>query len=113
MGPMALLSTAVALAPATPSPPAFRSSSCKDFTSESFSLLVPLLPLLTSHVAVFQTLCLLTNMADQVIDVDFQGVVDGTCCGQELQGKSHQLIWNPLEQGTLKFVVRDVHAHGC
>src|SRR6266851_8374906 len=110
---MALLSAAVALAPVMPSPPTFGSGGCKDFTSESFSLLVPFLSLLTSHAAVFQVFQLLTNISNQDIDIDCQGMVDDVCVGQELLGKSHQLIQNPLEQGTLKFLVCDAHTRSC
>ncbi len=52
MGPMAPFSTGVALAPATRSFPAFRLCGCEGLTSESFSFLVPFLPLLTSHTVV-------------------------------------------------------------
>ncbi len=52
MGPMAPFSTGVALAPVTCSFLAFRLCGCEGLAGESFSFLVPFLPLLTSHVAV-------------------------------------------------------------
>ena len=71
MGPMAPFSIGVAVAPTMPSPPIFGSGGCKDFISESFSFLVPFLPLLTLHAAVFQAFGLLTNVADQDIDINY------------------------------------------
>jgi hypothetical protein len=101
---MAPFSAGVALAPATRSSPAFRRfrfGGCEGLASESFPLLVPLLPLLTSRAAVLQTVRFLANIADQAISVNCRRVVGDAHCGQELRGKSRQLVRNPLEQGTL------------
>ena len=67
---MALLSAGVALAPVTHPSPAFGLCGCEGLAGESFPFLVPFLPLLTLHVAVFQVLCFLANVSNQDINVN-------------------------------------------
>jgi hypothetical protein len=107
---MAPFSAGVALAPATRSFPAFRFCGCEGLASESFPLLVPFLPLLTSRAAVFQAFRFLANMSNQDIKIDCRSAVDNVRGGQELRGESRQLIWDASEYGAFVLLVCDAHA---
>jgi hypothetical protein len=109
---MALLSAGVALAPAMCPSPAFGLCGCEGLAGESFPFLVPFLPLLTSCVAVFQALCFLANVSNQDININCQGAMDDTRSGQELRGKSCQLVWDASENGTFVFLVYNTHTRG-
>ena len=63
-------------------------------------------------MAVFQIVCFLANVSNQDIKINCCGAIDDAHSGQELQGESHQLIWDALKDGALILLLYDVHTCG-